>query len=99
MVARSLDALRPLPNRVLGYVENMSGYACAGCGTVRPLFPEEPDATVLDIPCLGRVPFDPALAQLSDRGLAVTGMDANNEVAAALTRVAAAIEQQLEEAS
>ncbi|MEO8503096.1 MAG: P-loop NTPase [Acidobacteriota bacterium] len=99
VVARSLDALRPLPNRVLGYVENMSGYACAGCGTVRPLFPEEPDAAGLDIPCLGRVPFDPELAQLSDRGLAVTDMNPKNEVVAAVTRVAAAIEQRLEEAS
>ena len=74
-----------------------------GCGTVRPLFPEEADAVGLDIPCLGRVPFDPELAQLSDRGLAVTALDANvdprNEVVAALTRVAAEIEQQLEEPS
>jgi ATP-binding protein involved in chromosome partitioning len=72
VVARAVDALRPLPNRLLGYVENMSGYACSGCGEVRPLFPEEPDAAQLGLPCLGRIPFDPELARLSDRGLAVT---------------------------
>src|SRR5436309_12855029 len=39
VVARSVSALAALPNRLLGHVENMSGYACAGCGTGRPLFP------------------------------------------------------------
>jgi ATP-binding protein involved in chromosome partitioning len=77
VVARSVDALKPLPNRLLGYVENMSGYACPACGEVRPLFPEEPDAATLELPCLGRIPFDPELARLSDRGLGVTELAAN----------------------
>ncbi len=90
VVARSLAALSPLPNRVLGYVENMSGYACAGCGTVRPLFPEDAQAQELALPCLGRVPFDPELAHLSDRGLAITDGSpaAASPVAAALGEVA-----------
>ena len=87
VVARSVDALKPLPNRVLGYVENMSGYACSGCNEVRPLFPEEPDGAALGLPCLGRIPFDPELARLSDRGLAVTEIGAKafapSELAAA----------------
>lgn len=72
VVARSADALRPLPNRLLGYVENMSGYACSGCREVRPLFPDEPDDSLIALRCLGRIPFDPELARLSDRGVAVT---------------------------
>ena len=72
VVARSVDALRPLPNRLLGYVENMSGYACPACATVQPLFPEEPEPEGLTLACLGRVPFDPELARLCDRGIAVT---------------------------
>ena len=65
VVARSLDALTASPGRVLGYVENMAGYACSGCDAVRPLFPAgEP----LPLPCLGRIPFDPALAGLCDAG-------------------------------
>ena len=72
VVARSVDALKPLPNRILGYVENMSGYACPGCGEVRPLFPDPAEADPLALPCLGRVPFDPELARLSDLGLALT---------------------------
>jgi ATP-binding protein involved in chromosome partitioning len=101
VVARSVDALRPLPNRLLGYVENMSGYACSGCGTVRSLFPEERDDGVLAIPCLGRVPFDPELARLSDRGVALTEVDASaaaSPALAALERVATELMNRLEEA-
>lgn len=100
VVARSLTALKPLPNRVLGYVENMSGYACAGCGTVRPLFPEDPDAAELGLRCLGRVPFDPELAQLCDRGVAITELGeagSARPVLAALQAVAGEVLQQLEE--
>jgi len=67
VVSRSIAALGKTPNRLLGYVENMSGYACSGCGSIRPLFPRS-DAIDLGIPCLGSVPFDPDLALACDRG-------------------------------
>ena len=88
VVARSVSALSVLPNRLLGHVENMSGYACAGCGTVRPLFPESREAAELALPCLGRVPFDPQLAALSDEGRAITELAEAGPVAAALAEVA-----------
>jgi ATP-binding protein involved in chromosome partitioning len=88
VVARSVSALAALPNRLLGHVENMSGYACAGCGTVRPLFPESREAAELALPCLGRVPFDPQLAALSDEGRAITELAEAGPVAAALAEVA-----------
>ena len=69
VVARSVAALTATENPLLGYVENMSGYFCADCGAIKPLFPETKDGTVLDLPCLGRVPFDPALAFACDRGV------------------------------
>jgi ATP-binding protein involved in chromosome partitioning len=69
VVARTIDALSRTDNAVLGYVENMSGYFCADCGGIKPLFPEVKDGIVLDLPCLGRVPFDPALAFACDRGV------------------------------
>jgi len=99
VVARSVSALEPLPNRLLGHVENMSGYACAGCGTVRPLFPESRETAELDLPCLGRVPFDPQLAALSDEGRAITEVAeaSAGPVALALAEVARALLQRLEE--
>jgi hypothetical protein len=67
VVARSAAALRHVPNRLLGYVENMSGYVCAGCQSLQPLFPAAP-ALAVEAPCLGTVPYDPALAAACDRG-------------------------------
>jgi len=64
-----VSALAKGPNHVLGFVENMSGYYCADCDAVKPLFPESKDAVTLDLPCLGRIPFDPALAFACDRGV------------------------------
>ena len=67
IVNRSLAALRSSGSRVLGHVLNMDGYACDGCGEVRPLFPGANDAT-LETELLGSVPFDPQLAAISDSG-------------------------------
>lgn len=71
VVARSVAALSSRPNRLLGYVENMSGYYCRDCGAIKPLF-VSPNPSLLDIPCLGSVPFDPELALQCDRGMPFT---------------------------
>jgi ATP-binding protein involved in chromosome partitioning len=76
VVARSVAALskgpfdgaQGRPHRVLGYVENMSGYYCRDCNAIKPLF-ASPEASGLDIPCLGTVPFDPELARHCDTGI------------------------------
>jgi ATP-binding protein involved in chromosome partitioning len=73
VVARSVAALSKGPHRLLGYVENMSGYYCRDCRAIKPLFaardPGSPDPMAAAIPCLGTVPFDPELARHCDRGL------------------------------
>jgi ATP-binding protein involved in chromosome partitioning len=89
VVARSAAALAKTPNRVLGYVENMSGYYCRDCNAIKPLF-ASPAASGLDIPCLGTVPFDPELAQRCDRGM--PGADAADTL---VGRALAQIAQQL----
>jgi ATP-binding protein involved in chromosome partitioning len=66
VVARSAAALARTRNRVLGYVENMTG-----------LFPAD-DAIEIGVPCVGRVPFDSALAS---GGPASTSADAVRELA------------------
>jgi ATP-binding protein involved in chromosome partitioning len=55
-------------NRVLGYVENMSGYYCRDCNGLKPLFVRS-GSSEFGIPCLGTVPFDPELARHCDLGL------------------------------
>ena len=67
VVARSVAALSRGANRLLGYVENMSGYYCHDCNAIKPLF-DSPEASGLEIPCLGTVPFDPELARHCDTG-------------------------------
>jgi ATP-binding protein involved in chromosome partitioning len=68
VVARSVAALSKAGrNRLLGYIENMSGYYCRDCDAIKPLFvPAGPSN--LRIPCLGTVPFDPELARCCDEG-------------------------------
>jgi Mrp family chromosome partitioning ATPase len=68
VVARSVAALSKDPNRILGYVENMSGYYCRDCNAIKPLFASPYDSE-LEIPCLGTVPFDPELARHCDMGI------------------------------
>jgi ATP-binding protein involved in chromosome partitioning len=67
VVARTISGLTNTGSRLLGYIENMKGYYCAECKSVRPLFPSSGEAQ-FQIPSLGSVPFDPELAALCDRG-------------------------------
>jgi ATP-binding protein involved in chromosome partitioning len=71
VVARSVAALSKGPNRLLGYVENMSGYYCHDCNAIKPLFvsSESSEAAELAIACLGTIPFDPELARHCDLGI------------------------------
>jgi ATP-binding protein involved in chromosome partitioning len=85
VVSRSVAALSKGPHRVLGYVENMSGYYCRDCNAVKPLF--ESDDSTLGIPCLGTVPFDPELARHCDLGIPFTALR-DTPVGLALDRIA-----------
>jgi len=70
VVARSVAALAKGGNRILGYVENMSGYYCRDCNAIKPLFVSD-GSIDLRVPCLGTVPFDPELARHCDKGTAL----------------------------
>ena len=86
VVARSVAALSKGPNRILGYVENMSGYYCRECDDIKPLFDSSPPSE-LAIPCLGSVPFDPELARRCDHGIPFSQL-ADTPVRRALDHVA-----------
>ncbi len=86
VVARSVAALSKGPNRVLGYVENMSGYYCRDCDAIKPLF-VSPASPTLEIPCIGTVPFDPELARHCDQGTALATLN-ETPVGRALDHVA-----------
>src|SRR3954462_2265629 len=92
VVARSVAALAKGSNRLLGYVENMSGYYCRDCNAIKPLFASiessaKTEPSDLEIPCLGTVPFDPELARHCDSGLPLEGLS-ESPVGVALDGVA-----------
>jgi ATP-binding protein involved in chromosome partitioning len=106
VVARSVAALSKGHHRLLGYVENMSGYYCRDCNAIKPLFDSgrgasprhgAPEPSDLGIPCLGTVPFDPELARQCDQGLPFTEL-AETPVGRALDHVAQQFLHSLESA-
>jgi ATP-binding protein involved in chromosome partitioning len=57
---------------IVGIVENMAGFNCDGCRSVRPLWPEgdlNGVAREAAVPILGRLSFEPRLADSTDRGV------------------------------
>jgi len=105
VVARSVAALSKKPNRLLGYVENMSGYYCRDCDAIKPLFERSgashlvsassASSAALEIPCLGTVPFDPELALHCDRGIPLAELP-ESPVGRALEHVAKQLLDNLE---
>jgi len=70
-VRKSITFCQQLQLPVLGVVENMSGFVCPKCGEVTEIFKSgggEAMAQDMNVPFLGRVPIDPAIAQACDEG-------------------------------
>ncbi len=81
---------------VTGLLENMAGFNCDGCRSVRPLMPEGSLAGMasdLELPVLGRLPFDPRLAEASDRGKLFVHEFADTPLAKSLLEIASTIER------
>lgn len=70
VVQKSVTYARDMGIRVLGMIENMSRYRCPSCGAEHELFDGNTEAMceALDIPLLGRIPFDRTLARTFDKG-------------------------------
>jgi ATP-binding protein involved in chromosome partitioning len=70
-VRRSINFCRQLKIPILGIVENMSGFACPGCGQVHHIFKEGGGAILAaesGVPFLGAIPLDPTLTAAGDNG-------------------------------
>jgi ATP-binding protein involved in chromosome partitioning len=70
VVQKSVTYARDMGIKVLGMVENMSRYRCPSCGAEHDLFEGDTEAMceALDVPLLGRIPFDRTLARTFDKG-------------------------------
>ena len=89
-VRRSISFCRQLDLRVLGVVENMSGFACPHCGTVTDIFKSgggERMAESMGVPFLGRIPIDPAIGVSCDDGKPFVYHYNKTETAKAFARI------------
>ena len=70
-VRKSLNFCEKINMKVVGIVENMSGYVCPHCGKDLPLFKTGgglKTAQAAKVPFLGAVPFDPQVVDAADQG-------------------------------
>jgi ATP-binding protein involved in chromosome partitioning len=70
VVQKSVAYARDMGIKVLGMVENMSEYRCPSCGVESELFEGDTQALcdALNMPLLGRIPFDRTFAKTFDKG-------------------------------
>ena len=76
---------------IVGIVENMVGFNCDGCRSVRPLFPEgdlHGIAREAAVPILARLAFEPRVADSSDRGVPFVREYASTPTGKALAEIA-----------
>lgn len=89
-VRRSVTFCDQVGNKVLGIVENMSGYACPKCGHVENIFNSgggETLAQEMKVPFLGRIPLDPDVARSGDEGYSILKLGDHTPTAEALNRI------------
>ncbi len=97
-VRRGIRMFERVNTRVLGIVENMSGMACPHCAEVMDVFGSgggEKLAAEMDVPFLGRVPLDPAVASAGDAGAPTVISAPRSAAAAALDAIVATLEEKL----
>jgi ATP-binding protein involved in chromosome partitioning len=77
VVQKSVTYARDMGIKVLGMVENMSQYRCPTCGAENDLFEGNTEALceALNLPLLGRIPFDRTLARTFDKGAPLLDAD------------------------
>ena len=87
---KSVFFARQLNIPVLGIIENMSGFVCPHCGKETPIFKKgggEKAAKDLGVPFLGRIPFEPDLVEMADRGLPFVQSQKDSPSAAAFQEI------------
>jgi ATP-binding protein involved in chromosome partitioning len=86
--------------RVLGIVENMSGFECPHCGEVVDIFGRgggEALAGELGLPFLGRIPLDAQVREAGDAGVPTVRRAPESPAGKALQGIARALSTVLDE--
>jgi ATP-binding protein involved in chromosome partitioning len=85
-----------LSTPIVGIVENMAGHVCEHCGHTLELFPDghvQRLAVQLDVPYLGRIPFDSTVATAADNGTLFMVDHQNTATAKAILRLSERVGQ------
>jgi len=70
-IRKSINFCRTVHMPIFGLIENMSGFVCPHCGKAIDLFGSGggfKTALAMNVPFLGRIPFDPKLVECADAG-------------------------------
>ncbi len=69
---KTINMAQIMERKVLGIIENMSGFDCPHCGKYIDLYPPggaEKAAKDFNVPLLGKIPFEVEVGQQGDKGL------------------------------
>jgi len=83
---------------ILGILENMSGLTCPHCGKNIDIFKSgggEKAAKELNVPFLGRLPFDPRIVETTDNGKPFVEMYPDSESAKVLDKICSSIDEKI----
>lgn len=97
-VRKSINFCRKLNLRVLGVVENMSGFVCPKCGEVTNIFKRggaERMAVDMNVPFLGRLPLDPMTMAAGENGRPVVSSEPDSSIAEEFRSIKTKIKEQL----
>lgn len=99
VVARSVRLVREAGVPRLALVENMTEHVCPDCGHRTALYPGDADAAAPhpDLETWARIPFDPRLAAMTDRGRPLAADEPDGPVGRAFAALADRLTQSLTE--
>ena len=89
-VRKSITFCHQLKTKVLGVVENMSGFVCPKCGEKIDIFKSgggENMAREMGVPFLGRIPLDPKVVESGDEGSPIVNHSPDSEVSKAYASI------------
>jgi len=95
-VRKEINFCRKVDIKVIGVVENMSGFVCQHCGSEEKIFaPSTGGAKAMceqmGVPFLGRVPLDSRVAQAGDAGMSLAQLNPDGPVGKCIDAVVEAI--------
>jgi ATP-binding protein involved in chromosome partitioning len=93
-IRKSINFCRTVRMPTFGLIENMSGFVCPHCGKPMELFGTGGGfrtALAMNVPFLGRIPFDPKMVECADAGESYLEKYPDSEVTQAYNQIVATI--------